>query len=162
MVVLSEPLPYDKIVKELNKNDKIALISCNTCVRFCGSGGVKYMNDLASKLRKDGYTVTDVIPTTALCINDYVQNARVSDGVTVVLVSACDAGWTSASQRWKGIKVIPTVDTFGIVVGDRRAGVIKLMIPYEKHRDMIGQEWHLITGERMKESKIPVPIQEGH
>ncbi len=162
MVVLSEPLPYEKITEQLSKNDKIALICCNTCVRFCGSGGVKYMYDLASKLRADGYTVTDVIPTVALCVHDYVRNARVSDGVTAVVVSACDAGWTSASRRWKDIKVIPTVDTFGIVIADRRIGLIKLMMPYEKHKDVVGQEWHLITGERQKECKIPVPVQEGH
>jgi len=162
MVSLSEPLSYEKITENLSKDDKIALISCNSCVRFCGSGGVKYMNDLASRLRSDGYTVTDVIPTVALCVHDYVRNARVSDGVTAVVVSACIAGWTSASRRWKDTKVIPTVETFGIVIGDRRVGNVKLMMAFDKYKDLVGQEWQMMSGVRQKEPKIPVSIPEGH
>ncbi|NLX47904.1 MAG: hypothetical protein GXY70_07040 [Euryarchaeota archaeon] len=162
MVTLSEPLPYEKITENLSKDDKIALISCNSCVRFCNSGGVKHMNDLASKLRADGYTVTDVIPTVGLCVHDYVRNARVSEGITAVIVSACIAGWTSASRRWRDIKVIPTVETFGIVIADKRVGNMKLMMAFDKYKDLVGQEWQLMTGERQKEQKIPVPIPEGH
>lgn len=162
MVSLSEQLPYEKITENLKKNDKIAMICCNSCVRFCGSGGLQYMNDLASKLRADGYTVTDIIPTTALCVHDYVRNARVSDGITAVVVSACVAGWTSASRRWKDIKVIPTVETLGLVIGDRRVGIFKLMMPFEAYKDLAGCEWQMMSGERQKDIKIPVKVPEGH
>lgn len=118
------------------------------------------MNDLVSKLRFDGYTVTDVIPTAGLCVYDYVRNARVSDGVTAVVVSACIAGWTSASRRWTDIKVIQTTETLGIVLGDRRVGNLKLMLPYEKHKDLAGQEWQMMSGERQKKGQIPVPLPE--
>lgn len=162
MVSLSEKLPYAKITENLNKNDKIAVICCNCCVRFCGSGGVVIMNDLASKLRADGYTVTDVIPTAGLCVHDYVRNARVSDGITAVVVSACVAGWTSASRRWTDIKVIPTVNTLGLVVGDRRVGNLKLIMPFAEYKDLAGHEWQMMSGERQKECKIQVPVPEEH
>ncbi|HKM09445.1 MAG TPA: hypothetical protein VJX93_03025 [Candidatus Methanomethylophilaceae archaeon] len=162
MVSLSEKLPYEKITENLKKNDKIAVICCNCCVRFCGSGGVDHMNELASKLKADGYTVTDIIPTAGLCVYDYVRNARVSDGITAVVVSACVAGWTSASRRWTDIKVVPTTETLGLVVGDRRVGNLKLIMPFENYKDLAGHEWQMISGERQKEGKIPVPLPEGH
>lgn len=120
------------------------------------------MNDLASKLKADGYTVTDIIPTAVLCVHDYVRNARVSDGVTAVVVSACAAGWTSAARRWTDIKVVPTSVTLGLVVGDRRCGNLKLMEPYKEYQELSGKEWQMLSGERQKESKIPVPTPEGH
>ena len=51
---------YEEIVKKLDKKeDKIAIISCNTCARTCGNGGLNKLNELGFRLIRDGFNVTD-------------------------------------------------------------------------------------------------------
>jgi len=165
MVSLSEPLSYEEITSHLSKDDKIGLICCNCCVRFCGTGGVDIMNDLADRLRADGYIVTDIVPTACLCVHDYVRNARISDGITKMIVSACVAGWTSTARWFKDteVEVVPTVKSLGLVIGDMRVGRFKLMMPFEEYKDLQGKEWNMMAGAtHADDSKIDVPVPEGH
>ena len=160
MVSLTQAVPYETIKKQLKKDDRIAVITCNTCPRFCGSGGVEKMEKLASLLRKDGFVVSDQVVLSAACINDYIMNFRLSGGLTAAVVLACEAGWSSIKQRLKDKNVIKGTETLGLVIADREKGVEKLMMPYEKHRDKRGNEYHLLTGVLQEKNVIDIEVEE--
>lgn len=159
MVSLTRAVPYEKIKEQLKKNDRIAVITCNTCPRFCGSGGVEKMEELSSKLRKDGFIVTDQIVLAAACINDYIVNTRLSGRLTAAVVLACDAGWSSIKQHLKDKNVVKGTETIGLVVVDREKGVEKLMLAYEDHKDELGNEYHLLTGELQDKKLIDMEVK---
>lgn len=154
MVSLTQAIPYEQIRGQLKKTDRIAVITCNTCVRFCGTGGVEKMDELTSKLRRDGFTVTDQVVLTAVCINDYIMNTRLSGGLTAAVVLACEAGWSSVKQRLPDKNVVKGTETMGLVIADRNKGVEKLMLAYDAHKDKLGNEYHLLTGELQKKKVI--------
>lgn len=160
MVSLTQAVPYETIKKKLKRDDRIAVITCNTCPRFCGSGGVQKMEQLASRLRGDGFVVTDQLVLTAVCINDYVMNARLSGGLTAAVVLACEAGWSSVKQRFTDKNVIRGTETLGLVIADREKGVEKLMMPYEKHKDKQGNEYRLLTGELQDKNVVDMEVGE--
>jgi len=161
MVSLSEPRSYEEITANLNKEDRIALTCCNCCVRFCGSTGLEPMYALAKKLKADGYNVGKCYPSACLCVHDYVRNMKFPEDITAVVVCACIAGEASVYQRYHDdIKLISTVNSLGLVLGDRRVGNLKLMMPFDKYRDLKGHEWQMMSGKRQEKEQIPVPTEE--
>lgn len=160
MVNITKAVPYENIKAQLKKDDRIALITCNSCVRFCGTGGVGKMEELASKLRRDGYVVSDEVTLVGVCLQDHVRNARLSKGVTAAVVLACEAGWTSVKQRLRDENVIRGTRTMGLVVVDREKGVEKLMMPYQDFKDQLGDEFKLLTGEPQAKRVMEMEVGE--
>jgi len=156
MGAVTQARSLDELKSELSKADRIALISCNTCVRFCGTGGVERMEELAFQLRKEGYSVTDQVLVTAACICDYTQRARLSPGITKVIALACDCGWTSIRRALPNVDVIKANRTLGIMIVSPSKGVIKLMKTYEAYKDRLGDEFELLTGKPKPEKLIPM------
>jgi len=159
MVSLTQSVPYEDIKGQLKKDDRIAVITCNSCPRFCGTGGVVKMEELASKLRKDGFVVSDQVVLTAACINDYIMNTRLSGGLTAAVVLACEAGWSSIKQRLADKNVVKGTETLGLVLADREKGVEKLMMAYKNHKDKLGNEYHLLTGVLQDKNVIDIEVE---
>ncbi len=158
MGAVTQRLPLEKIESQLNKTDRIAIISCNTCVRFCGTGGLEKMEELAAQLRKDGFTVVDELLVTAACIRDYIERARISKNINKVIALTCDAGWTSIKQALPNVDVIRANETLGIMIVSPSKGVLKLMKTFEKYKDRKGEEFGLLTGEPKKERVLNVEV----
>ncbi|MFP4170897.1 MAG: hypothetical protein ACLFUV_07740 [Methanomassiliicoccales archaeon] len=158
MVNLTQAVPYEDITAQLSQDDRIAVITCNSCVRFSGSGGVEKMEELASKLRRDGFVVTDQVILVGVCLHDHVKNLRLSEGVTAAVVLACEAGWSSVKQRLQEENVIRGTETLGLVVVDREKGVEKLMMPYRDYEDLAGTEYRLITGAKQEKHVIDMEV----
>ncbi len=150
--------PIEEIEKELDKKDIISLISCNTCVRFCGTGGIEVMNKLANRLRKDGFTVADKILVTAACIRDYTERARKSKGITKVIALTCEAGWISIKQALPNITVIKANKTLGIMVVSPSKGIFKLMKTYKEYDKRKGDEFELLTGKLQKKRVLNMEV----
>ncbi len=159
MVNLTFSVPYEELKDQLSKDDRIAIISCNSCVRFSGTGGVAKMEELANRLRRDGYVVSDEVVLVGVCLNDHVNNARISDGVTATIVLACEAGWSSVKQRFVEEKVIRGTRTAGLVCVDREKGVEKLMMAYDEFKDVAGNEYHLLTGELQEKNVMDMEVE---
>jgi hypothetical protein len=159
MVSLTQAIPYEQLKGQLKKTDRIAVITCNTCVRFCGSGGEDKIDELTAKLRGDGFTITDQVVLTAACINDHIMNTRLSGGLTAAVVLACEAGWSSVKQRLPDHNVVKGTETLGLVIADRNKGVEKLMLAYDAHKDKLGNEYHLLTGELQAENVIDMEVE---
>ena len=111
----TEAVPYEEMVSQLDRSDRIAVISCNTCVRVCKTGGEGIMEDLARRLRADGFDVCDEVLVTVACHHDYVADAALTNGVTAAVVMACEVGWISVVQRLRDRKVIRACTTSGLL-----------------------------------------------
>lgn len=111
----TEPIPYEEIVAQLSPDDRIAVITCNTCVRIVGVGGTEIMRGLAKRLREDGFIVTDEISVTTACHYDYVARAPLREDATAAVVLACEVGWMAVVQRLDGRKIVRGAKTTGLM-----------------------------------------------
>jgi hypothetical protein len=154
MGALTQPLDIKEIEAQLTKSDRIAVISCNTCVRFCGTGGINRLDQVAERLREDGFSVSDTVLLTAACVRDYTERSRLSSGITKVVALTCDGGWTSLQQALPNVEVIKANETLGIMIVSPSKGVVKLAKSYEKHRPRLGEEFALLTGKPKTDRQI--------
>lgn len=120
-MTITEKRPYGLIRSELKKGDKISLISCSSCVSFCGTGGKKEMNKLAKKLQEDGFEVLDQHLVGVACNFEQVKNEKFEGNVIIVL--SCDAGVYNIKKIVGDKRVISALDTIGIGVRDAKGNI---------------------------------------
>jgi hypothetical protein len=113
-MIITKSRSYNEIKKELKKSDRIGIISCNMCARVCGTGGEKALNNLASKLKKDGFKVIDTDLIGTPCDRNQLQKNQLHGNVQIVL--ACDAGVYNLRKIFPKHKIIPGLETLGIGV----------------------------------------------
>ncbi|MFW9991115.1 MAG: hypothetical protein ACFFD4_03560 [Candidatus Odinarchaeota archaeon] len=126
MVVITESLPYEDVVAQLKKGEKLAIITCNTCVRSYGTGGVEVMDALAKKLEKDGFAVTDRVVLATACFEDYIKTSPIGDEWSTGIILACDSGYGVVRQHLKGKRIIRGLKTIGIQQGRTPAPLVSL------------------------------------
>jgi len=111
-MILTKLIPYNKIKKQLNKKDKIGIVSCNACARMCGTGGEKEMKILADKLKKDGYKVVDQDLIGAPCIINQLKKDELHGDTTIIL--ACVSGIYNLKKLFPKKKIIAGLETIGL------------------------------------------------
>ena len=89
-MIVTSSKPYGVIRGMLRKWRKNEIISCNSCARACETGGRKKMEELAERLKKDGYKIVDTNLVPMACNIDLVKKPDYEGDVLVIL--ACDAG----------------------------------------------------------------------
>ena len=117
-MILTKLVSYNKIKKQLNKKDKIGVVSCNTCARICGTGGEKELGILAGKLKKDGYDVVDMDLIGAPCWMNQLKKDELHGDTTIVL--ACVAGVYNLKKIFPKKKIISGLETIGIAAIDKK------------------------------------------
>jgi len=120
-MTITEPKPYGMIKSQLKKSDKIGLVSCNACVKFCETGGEEKMQKMAERLKKDGFNVVDVDLIGVACDLDQVKKETFDGEVTIVF--ACDAGVFNVKKLVGNKKVITALDTIGIGTRDKEGNI---------------------------------------
>jgi len=120
-MTITESKPYGIIKAQLKKTDKISLVSCDVCVKFCETGGEKKMAEMATRLEKDGFKVVDTDLIGVACDLDQVKKPSF-DG-NVLIVFACDAGVHNVKKLVKDKKVIGALDTVGIGTRDKQGNL---------------------------------------
>ena len=120
-MTITEPKPYGMIKSQLNKNDKIGLVSCNACVKFCETGGEEKMRELAKRLKEDGFNVVDIDLIGIACDLDQVKK-ETFDG-DVIIVFACDAGTYNVKKIVGDKKVLAALNTVGIGTRDKEGNI---------------------------------------
>jgi len=163
-MIFSKVLPYDDIVKQLNKQDsKIAIISCNGCARICGSGGLNRANRLRFKLIRDGYKVTDVVVVLYSCsepsLRELKRKIKLNPDVNTIISLACSAGWACITRNFPDKKVINATEDVGLMVIDTDEGLFKLTTPYKRYECQVGKEYKVGTGEPILEEKIMLEVR---
>ena len=115
MIVMSCK-PYEIIKGNLKKWKKIGIISYNTCARACETGGKEKMEELAERLKVDGYNVVDTTLIPMACNLDLAKKPELTSDVLVVL--ACDSGVYTFATLYPSKKVVAANNTLGVGARD--------------------------------------------
>ena len=121
MIISLRSLSYEDLKKQLLPDDKIVIISCDTCVKACGIGGSAMLNKLADMLQTDGYHVLGKDLISIGCTVNLVEKHRndlkkkaMYDAATVIIPLICEDGLEGVKYVFKEKKVICVAKTVGI------------------------------------------------
>ncbi|KON31696.1 hypothetical protein AC477_03980 [miscellaneous Crenarchaeota group-1 archaeon SG8-32-1] len=149
--------PYEEIIKKLDKKeDKIAIISCNTCARTCGNGGINKLNELGLRLIRDGYHITDEAVILYACSEPILREAKLDLEANTIIVLSCSAGWACFTRNFPEKKVLKVTEDIGLVMTDSDKEIFKIVLPYKNHETKLGREYRINTGEPLIREKIKV------
>ncbi|RLF49554.1 MAG: hypothetical protein DRN20_01795 [Thermoplasmata archaeon] len=114
---------YEDLKKEITKNDRIVVWTCNNCIRFCGIGGRDKAKELADLLKKDGYNVIHIETIGTSCVIDLVEERkrhRATAGIfanaTAIIPLACEDGYEAVKYVFNDKKVVKVTKTLGLGV----------------------------------------------
>lgn len=120
-MIITKKRGYEDIKKELKKSDKIGIISCNSCVRICKTGGKKELKKLSKKLKKDGYNIVDIDLIGMPCDKDQLQKDELHGNTQVVL--SCDSGVENLKKIFPKHKIVPALKTIGLGAYDHKGHI---------------------------------------
>lgn len=120
-MIVTDRKPYGIVRGMLKKYKKIGIISCNSCARVCETGGQERMDEMAERLKKDGFNVvgTELVPMA--CNLDAVKRRENEGDFLVVL--ACDSGVFTVQSLFPSKIVIPALDTVGLGARDGEGNI---------------------------------------
>jgi hypothetical protein len=120
-MIVTYSKPYDVIKAELKKWKKIGIISCNSCARICETGGRKKLEEMAERLKNDGYEVVDTELVPMACMIDLVKKHDYQ--ADILLMLTCDSGVSTAQSLFPNKWVVPANDTIGLGAQDREGNI---------------------------------------
>ena len=120
-MIVTSMKPYGIIKGMLKKWKKNGIISCNSCARACETGGRKKMEELAERLKKDGYEVVDTHLVPMACNLTLVKKPEYQSDVLVIL--ACDAGVLTYQTLFPSKQIIPALNTHGLGARDNQGNI---------------------------------------
>jgi hypothetical protein len=129
-MIVTSYKPYGVIRSMLKKWKTVGVISCNSCARACETGGREKLEELAARLRQDGFTVLDTELIPMACNVDALKKPDYKADYLVVL--ACDSGVFSLQSLFPTKTVVAALETIGLGARDTQ-GNIFLMKKFEEH-----------------------------
>ncbi|MHA2297412.1 MAG: hypothetical protein ACXAEU_06170 [Candidatus Hodarchaeales archaeon] len=138
MIVSLTNITYEELKDQLTKDDKIAIWTCNLCIKLCGTGGEVVAENLAIKMRKDGYNVIHVEPIGYGCHMGLVRDRTrdpitkpIFDKVDTIISISCTDGNEKVERVFrKGRKFIHVTETVGVGAYSSESGM-RLQLPLE-------------------------------
>lgn len=121
IMIVTQSRPYEDIKAELDKEKTIGIVSCNTCVRFCQTGGRDVMEELSQKLKEDGFKVVDTDLIGAPCMFQELMANQLRAEITIVL--ACKSGFHNLHQAFPNKKLVEGLKTIGLGAIDKNGKV---------------------------------------
>ncbi len=151
-MMFSRQIPYPAITAQLTREETITIVSCNTCARECGVGGVAKADELAERLLCDGYHVTDEIVLPDACSEPMYRKARIKFDTDAIIVLACSAGISCVKRLYPTKKVLVVTEDVGLFVTDTELHVIKVALPFAGFDE--GTEHAMYTGAPLQTHQI--------
>lgn len=151
-MMFSRQIPYHAITAQLNREETITIVSCNTCARECGVGGVSKADELAERLLRDGYHVTEEIVLPDACSEPTYRKARIKLDADTIIVLACSAGISCVKRMYPAKKVLVVTEDVGLFVTDTELEVFKVALPFAGFDE--GTEHALYTGAPLQTQQI--------
>lgn len=112
----TKAIRYEKLIESLKKENKITIVSCNTCVRLNETGGEDKLEALATKLRNDGFNVRDGFLITMPCQDHYMNNVTITPDIDTIILLACSAGCSNALVHFPKQKIVPALEDRGMMI----------------------------------------------
>jgi hypothetical protein len=138
MIAVLRKIDYEELKKQLDKDDKIVVWSCNDCTKYCDLGGRKNLNALADALEKDGYTVLRRELIGVSCqpplVRERTRHPSTKDlykEATAIIVLACTDGFLKVQRVFRKKKVIQVGESVGLGAYSEKDGM-RLVIPLEE------------------------------
>ena len=113
--------PYGIVRGMLKKWKKVGVVSCNSCARACETGGKEKMEEMANRLKQDGFDVVDVELLPMACNIESAKKPAYQADYLVVL--ACDSGVCTLQTLFPNKIVVPALDTVGIGARDNQGNI---------------------------------------
>jgi hypothetical protein len=120
-MIVTSSKPYGVIKGMLKKWKKIGIVSCNSCARACETGGRDKADELAARLRQDGFDVVDVELLPMACNVDAAKKPEYKGDLLVVL--ACDSGAYTLQSLFTYKMIIPALNTIGLGARDTQGDI---------------------------------------
>jgi hypothetical protein len=120
-MIVTNSKPYGVVKGLLKKWKKIGIISCNSCARACETGGREKMEELAARLKNDGFEVVDTELIPMACMIDLVKKHDYTADILVVL--ACDSGVCTTQSLFPTKMIVPALETIGLGAQDRQGNI---------------------------------------
>jgi len=120
-MIVTYSKPYGVIKGMLKKWKKIGIVSCNSCARVCETGGKEKMEELAARLKADGFEVVDMELVPMACAIDAVKRPNYQADMLISL--ACDSGVCTLQSLFPSKIVVPANDTIGIGARDAQGNI---------------------------------------
>lgn len=119
MIISLRSMSYEELERNLTKDDKIVIWSCDLCIKHCGLGGIEKMRILEDMLKEGGYNVIGKELISESCLINLVEKHRMNNEnifrkATAIIVLACESGYESVKAVFNDKKVIKTVKTIGV------------------------------------------------
>ena len=113
--------PYGVIRGMLKKWKTVGIVSCNSCARACETGGKEKMEELAARLKQDGFSVVDMEVVPMACNVDAVKKPDYKADYLVAL--ACDSGVCTIQSLFPSKIVVQALDTIGLGARDVQGNI---------------------------------------
>ena len=118
-MIITESKPFGVIKGKLDelKPNKIAVISCNSCAKLCGTGGDAGLIKMVSKLKEAGFNVSYSVVVPIMCnmsIEGQTLNKERVNDADVIIVLGCAAGELILKKMFPNKKIISALDTIGL------------------------------------------------
>lgn len=152
--IYSKRIPSKDIFKMLNHTDKIGVISCNSCARECGVGGVHKAEALVEHLVSEGYTVTDEIVLQYACSEPIYRRARLQLDADTLIVLSCSAGVKCVQRLYPKKKVVPVTIDGGLFITETEKEIVKILFPFPGFEK--GDEFTMSTGRPLSTQHIEI------
>lgn len=120
-MIVTSMKPYGVIKGMLRKWKKIGVISCNSCARVCETGGKEKMEELAERLKGDGFDVVDMDVVPMACYLDLAKRTKYKGDFLVIL--GCDAAVFTFQGLFPSKIVVPALDTIGVGGRDSQGNI---------------------------------------
>ena len=120
-MIVTSSKPYGIIKGMLKKWKKVGIVSCNSCARACETGGREKMEELAGRLRQDGFDVVDTELVPMACNIEAVKKPNYQAEYLIVL--ACDSGVCTLQTLFPNKIVVPALETVGIGARDMQGNI---------------------------------------
>ncbi|HLC00023.1 MAG TPA: hypothetical protein VJL33_01705 [Candidatus Bathyarchaeia archaeon] len=120
-MIVTSSKPYGVVRGMLKKWKKIGIVSCNSCARACETGGKEKMDELAQRLRQDGFNVVDMELLPMACNVDAARKPNYQADYLVAL--ACDSGVCTLQSLFPNKVVVPALDTIGLGARDVQGNI---------------------------------------
>ena len=153
-MIKSEMLAYEDIKKQIDKKEKLGIITCNNCARLCGVGGPEKAEELEEKLSKDGYQVVSTSDMLVACNFEYYKDANVSPDANALLVLGCPVGAKVVEQIYADKKLVKCTEAVGAFIFSPAKNRLKVEEVFKGNEDKKGTEYSLLTGESLKDQKM--------
>lgn len=138
MIISLRSMTYDELKQKLDKDDKIVIWGCNTCIKHVGLGGWDKLTILETMLKNDGYNVIKKELLGVSCREDVVVDRMTDEAkksyfeaATAIICITCEAGWDEVNAVFPNKKIIKTTKTLGAGIVSESRGIY-LSNPFEE------------------------------